>query len=102
MFRPRKHGAPDGFGDEVRRRVAKQHARTKLWKLEATVRKASCRMDEAAMALVEVAPTTIRGAVALLNYFAETDDYQFPECNGESFACLVARNAARSLISRAV
>ena len=60
--------------------------------------------DAAALRLVRVKPTTIGGAIALLNYFADIGGDNVPPISdraaeqlGAPFGCIVARNVARTL-----
>jgi hypothetical protein len=60
--------------------------------------------DAAALRLVGIKPTTIDGAIALLNYFADIGADDVPPISdraaeklGVPFGCIVARNVARAL-----
>jgi hypothetical protein len=59
--------------------------------------------DAAALRLVSIKPTTIDGAIALLNYFADIGADDVPPMSGAAeklgapFGCIVARNVARAL-----
>jgi hypothetical protein len=60
--------------------------------------------DAAALRLVRIKPTTIDGAIALLNYFADIGADDVPPISdraaeklGAPFGCIVARNVARAL-----
>jgi hypothetical protein len=60
--------------------------------------------DVAALRLVRIKPTTIDGAIALLNYFADIGGDNVPPISdraaaqlGAPFGCIIARNVARAL-----
>jgi hypothetical protein len=60
--------------------------------------------DAAALRLVRIKPTTIDGAIALLNYFADIAADDVPPISdgaaeklGAPFGCLLARHVARAL-----
>jgi hypothetical protein len=60
--------------------------------------------DAAALRLVRVKPTTIDGAIVLLNYFADIGGDKVPPISegaaeqlGAPFGCIVARNVALAL-----
>jgi hypothetical protein len=60
--------------------------------------------DAAALRLVGIRPTTIDGAIALLNYFADLGADDVPPISdraaaqlGGPFGCIIVRNVARAL-----
>jgi hypothetical protein len=88
--------------DKEERRIAQLHSRTKLGKLEAIVDKTSEAETEAGLVLAETKPTSLEGAVALLDYFAEvagSGNESFPdsERDDQPFAVAIARNIAKAL-----